>query len=407
MRACDRGRWKRLNGEIAGPAMGRDDATRQKHPCTRPRLGPRGLRRLPYDGQIPGSRSLSNTQLRCPLLGRGFPMRPLQNDALFRGSTLLGLLLAGCTATIGRPGNEQGAGGAGAAVSGGVPGAGGRATGSAGVGVVSGGGGAGGFGPVVGAGGTGSGPGTTAGCDGLTGRRIRSLTIREYANVVADLLGPTTRGAVTAALPPDNLITGFDNQGNQAPWSQPSLQESVSNLAFTLASQANPTTLAPCTTAGGSAACLQTFIRSFGNKAYGRPMAEDEFMRANAAASMGQDYATSVRLVVELVLQSPHTLYVSELGAPTVPAAPGKPIALTPYEIASQLSLLLTGGRPDATLLKAAETTGFAKPADIVTEAQRLLATAPAKAALSRFITGWMTCRRWPTPSKIPISTQP
>ena len=233
-------------------------------------------------------------------------------------------------------------------------------------------------------------PGVASTCDGLTNRRLRRLSIREYANVVSDLLGPSAGTAVVSALPADDLITGFDNQGNQAPWHLSPFPETTADLAATLASQANPTTLAPCATATGSTACLQTFIRSFANKAYGRPLADDEFMRINAVANMGQDYATSVRLVVELVLQSPGMVYVTELGSPTAPVASGKPIALTQYEIASQISFLLTGSRPDPTLLKNAEATGFTKPADILSEAQRLLATAPAKATLTRFIGGWM-----------------
>jgi len=327
-------------------------------------------------------------------------MRPLPTGTLFRGFTLFGLLLGGCTGTVGGPaagtgsgassgtssgGNTSttGSGGTGGSKLGGA-GSGGASNGSGGAGLTIGGGASGG---VTGAG---AGTGTVAACDGLTTRRLRPLTIREYTNVVANLLGPTARTAVTTALPADNLVTGFDNQGNQAPWSLSSMQEDTSDLAASLASQAVPTTLAPCATAAGSATCLQTFIRSFASKAYGRPLADDEFTRISTVANMGQDYATSVRLVVELVLQSPNTLYVSELGDPAAPANPGKPIALTQYEIASQLSLLLTGNRPDDTLMAAAQTTGFTNPNDILTQAQRLLATAPAQDTLARFIGGWM-----------------
>jgi Protein of unknown function (DUF1588)/Protein of unknown function (DUF1592)/Protein of unknown function (DUF1595)/Protein of unknown function (DUF1585)/Protein of unknown function (DUF1587) len=288
------------------------------------------------------------------------------NGYLFNNCFLLGLALLGCTASVGDPARGGGAS-TGTGNSGGQPG-----TGSM---TFPGGGGSSG----------------AALCDGITGRRLRPLSIREYSNVVSDLLGPAAGAVVAATLPADNLVTGFDNQGLQAPWYSDSLQDATANLAATLSGGANPAALAPCATPGGSSACLQTFIRSFANKAYGRPLADDEFMRANSVASMGQDYATSVRLVVELVLQSPYTLYVSELGSPTTPLASGKPIALTQYEIASQLSLLLTGTRPDATLLKAAETTGFTKPTAILAEAQRILSTdTRAKAALTRFIGGWM-----------------
>jgi hypothetical protein len=299
-------------------------------------------------------------------------MRPHHIRPLSNGWAVLSMALVGCTAPISTPGGRIGGSGGSSS----TPGA-GTGTGNSGA--------------TTNVGSGGSGAVSPAACDGLTTRRLRRMSIREYANVVSDLLGPAAGSTVTGVLQPDNLVTGFDNQGNQAQWFQPSLQEDTANLAATLAGQANPATLAPCATAGGSATCLQTFIRSFVSKAYGRPLADDELTRATAVANTGQDYATSVRLVVELVLQSPYTLYVTELGSPTAPAASGKPIALTQYEIASQLSLLLSGTRPDATLLRAAETTGFANPTDILTEAQRILnADTRAKAALTRFIGGWM-----------------
>lgn len=328
-------------------------------------------------------------------------MRPLETCVLFRGFTLLGLLIGGCTGVVGGtpPGGGKGTGAGGSTSStgsGGTGGSKGGVTGSGGIGPGSGSGGTGlsigggGSGGVVTGTGSGAGNGTAVACDGLTSRRLRPMTIREYSNVVSDLLGAAASAAVTVALPADNLVTGFDNQGNQAPWSVSSMVSDTSDLAASLASQANPTTLAPCATAAGSATCLQTFMRSFASKAYGRPLADDEFTRLSTVANMGQDYATSVRLVVEFVLQSPNTLYVSELGDPAAPANPGKPIALTQYEVASQLSLLLTGTRPDATLLAAAQATGFTNPNDILTQAQRLLATTPAKNTLQRFIGGWM-----------------
>lgn len=334
-------------------------------------------------------------------------MKPTRSG-LLNPSAMLGiLLLGGCTGSVANPGHTT--------ANGGPPGTGsavgnnGTGTGNTGVTIsgggansagISGGGGTGSAGVVVTGGGASTGTSTGTGitgpnsaCDGLTSRRVRRLAMREYANVVSDLLGPAAAATLTTTIQSDNLgdnlVEGFDNQSSFLSVSGP-LQEDIADLAATLSSQANPTTLAPCATAAGSPTCLQTFIRSFASKAYGRPMADDEFTRALAVANMGQDYATQVRLVVELILQSPGTLYVSELGSPTAPVASGQSVPLTQYEIASQLSFLLTGTRPDTTLLTAAQNTGFTKSTDILSEAQRLLATAPAKASLARFIDGWM-----------------
>jgi len=244
------------------------------------------------------------------------------------------------------------------------------------------------------------GTGAVAACDTIvTSRRIRRLSRREYANVVTDLLGAPAGQAVLTALPDDPLVEGFDNLDDGFSQVTDSWQQTVSDLAATLSAQANPTVLAPCTTAGGSTACLQSFIKAFAKQAYGRPMTDPEFTRASAVAALGQDYATSVRLGIELVLQSPNLIYVSELGDPSAPPTPQQPVPLTNYEIASQLSFLLSGSRPDATLMKTTETTGLGSPAAIQTEATRMLGADRATVEMTRFIVGWM--------DMAPINTAP
>lgn len=317
---------------------------------------------------------------------------PLQRSIFVNGCILVGLLLAGCTGRV-EGGSKPPAGGP--AATGAPVGPGSTGTGNSGAlpgtgsvpGITTGAGG-GGSGMNVVAPGTGSGTGTAVSCDGLTSRRLRRLSIEEYSNVVSSFLGAPAGATALTTLPQDVAVDGFDAGSLYV---SPSLHDAIADLAATLASQVSPTTLAPCATATGSPTCLQTFIRSLATKAYGRPIADDEFTRLNTMASAGEDYATQVRLVVEFMLQSPGLLYVTEMGSPTTPVASGKAVPLTQYEVASQLSFLLTSSRPDDTLLKAAETTGLAKPTDIVSQAQRLLTTDPrAKVALTRFINGWM-----------------
>ena len=225
-----------------------------------------------------------------------------------------------------------------------------------------------------------------AACNSLTSRRVRRLSLREYSNVVNTLLGATAQQEVVAAWPSEPTVEGFDDQ-DSALFVSSSLQETIADIAQQLASEADPTTLAPCSTTAGSTACLQSFITSFTMQAYGRPLTSDENSALLTLAALGQDYPTSVRLVIEDVLQNPNMLYVYELGTA---AASTAPVLLTPYEIASQLSFLLTGSRPDATLLQVAQSTSFTNPSDIQTQAQRLVVTAAGQASLARFVTGWM-----------------
>jgi Protein of unknown function (DUF1592)/Protein of unknown function (DUF1588)/Protein of unknown function (DUF1585)/Protein of unknown function (DUF1595)/Protein of unknown function (DUF1587) len=237
--------------------------------------------------------------------------------------------------------------------------------------------------------GAGNQPGVTGACDGLTPRRVRRLAKREYVNIVTDLLGAAAGTAVQKALPQDARVGGFDNQDSFL-FVSASLQESLADLAANLASQADPVQVAPCDKAAGSPGCVQAFIQSFASKAYGRPLTAEELDRATKVASTGQDYAASVRLVIELTLQSPNLLYLSELGAPTAAVVSQAPVPLTPHEIASQLSFLLSGTRPDATLLRAAESGALATATGIRQQAERLLQTPRGAAELSRFMTGWV-----------------
>ena len=241
--------------------------------------------------------------------------------------------------------------------------------------------------------------GQTGPCDGLTARRVRRLSRREYANVISDLLGAKAQQEALAMWPDEPTVGGFDNQ-SEALFVSPSLQEDVADLATQLAGEVDVTSLAPCATAGGSNACLQAFIRSFAGKAYGRPLKDAEVAAASTMAATGQDYATSVKLVVEMVLQSPHTLYVTELGPEDAPA--GQVVSLTPDELASQLSFLLAGTRPDATLSAAAQSTGFKNSSDIQQQAQRLLSMPSGQAQLARFITGWLDMGTMDQISKAP-----
>lgn len=222
----------------------------------------------------------------------------------------------------------------------------------------------------------------------LTARRVRRLSRREYTNVVGDLLGASAREQALGALPEEPTVGGFDNQ-NAALFVSPSLQENLADLAEQLARSSDPAQLAPCATSAGSAACLQDFVKSFASKAYGRPLSADELTRALALANQGQDYPTQVRLIVEMVLQSPYTLYASELGPEDAGPSPA-PVPLTPFELASQLSLMLTGSRPDASLLAAAANGALKTVADFQQQAQRLLATPLGQAELARFIRGWL-----------------
>ncbi len=226
-------------------------------------------------------------------------------------------------------------------------------------------------------------------CGAATPRRIRRLTQAEHRTAIADLLGkePT----VFAAFPPEAKRHGF--AANAELTATGGIVEAFARVAEQAARQLPVERLAPCDDAAGAgaAACATRFARSFGRRAFGRPLADDEVARLGALFDEGREggrYEDGIRLVAEALLQSPHFLYRTELG-PGTDATTGV-VRLTAHEIASQLSFLLTGRRPDEALLDAAEAGRLDRPEGIEAEADRLLATPAARAHLRDFLRSWL-----------------
>jgi hypothetical protein len=213
------------------------------------------------------------------------------------------------------------------------------------------------------------------------------MSQREYFNVVADLLGSDIAAQGANMLPLEPTVAGFDNQ-DTALIASPAFQEGIANVAEKLAGLVDGATLAPCATANGSPACIESFARDFSRKAYGRNATDDEVSRLLAVGAMGESYGVSIQLVVETVLQSPNLLYATELG-PDAPATSPE-VTLTQQEIASQLSLLLTGARPDADLLLAADEGRLTSADERAAAVDRLFATARGAAQLQLFVKGWI-----------------
>src|SRR5258706_15941482 len=94
--------------------------------------------------------------------------------------------------------------------------------------------------------------------------------------------------------------------------------------------------------------------------------------------------------VLAALMQSPKTLYISQLGA-----AAAKGYKLDPYEIASVLAYGLTGTAPPVTLLDRAPA-ALATPAGIATEARALADGAAGQAHLTRFFQAWLKHDRVP-----------
>jgi hypothetical protein len=221
------------------------------------------------------------------------------------------------------------------------------------------------------------------------GVAVRRLTHSQYNNTVRDLLGDRT--APASQFPPEDFVNGFKNQ-YQAQALSPLLVEAYGTAAERLARNAfragNSSGLIRCKP---SAACRAEFIRSFGLKAFRRPLEPVELKRYTALFLKEKDFVRGAGLVVEAMLQSPHFVFrLEETDNPR----------WQPYARASRLSYALWDSTPDDALLASAAK-GELNTADGVEKtARRMLDDPRAKQALDEFVSQWMRFDRVLTATK-------
>jgi hypothetical protein len=257
-----------------------------------------------------------------------------------------------------------------------------------------------------GASGAGSGngsPSASAVASASVGRNLRRLSVREYNSVVHDLLGDTTQPANQFGQ--EVYTNGFDNgsdsltvQGTDVS----AFQTAAESLAATAVASNLPALIGSCDRTASAQTCVTAFFDGFATRAYRRPLTATERQRLQAVYAAGAaagDFEGGLRLMVEAVLQSPNFLYREELGAPD-PSLPKGVVRLTDYEVASELSFLLTGSMPDAPLFAAAQSGALETVDDIRRQAARLLASAQAKPAFRSFLHQWMATDQVATTNK-------
>jgi hypothetical protein len=230
-------------------------------------------------------------------------------------------------------------------------------------------------------------------CDTPGPQLIRRLTGEQYRNTLvsvfesgdvpssAALRDATTLGYNVDA--DDSLVEGVDAQ-------------SLMNLAEDVGTWAQGAGVIArfsngCNDANNSD-CRQNFVRALGERISREPLDQtrvDRFAALFTASDDGIPLATSfdegAAMVITAMVQSPYLLYRRELGTQQ-----GGLFQLTPHEVASELSYLLTNSPPDAALMEAARNNQLSTPEQIEAQADRLLATDAAKEVLAGFVRSWL-----------------
>lgn len=127
-----------------------------------------------------------------------------------------------------------------------------------------------------------------------------------------------------------------------------------------------------------------TFVRNFGLRAFRRPLRDQEVARYVSVFDFGAKLSGSqsaftkgASLVIEAMLQSPHFLYRTEVGAPGTP--------LSGYERAAKLSLYILRTTPSDELLAKAGNGALDSEDGVMAEARAMLETEAAAETFQAF----------------------
>lgn len=222
----------------------------------------------------------------------------------------------------------------------------------------------------------------------------RRLTREEYIATVRAATGVELEKEAIRQLPADQRAEGFTNTAYHLTVDLRHVQ-AYAALGRIIAERMNP---APFLAKGNSTDddALGAIIDRAAERLLRGPLSNMEreayleLAREEAAASSrGDAAASSARLVVQAMLQSPRFLYRIESQR-----GDGEPKPVTPYELAARLSYLVWGSPPDEELRRAATEGKLDSEEEIARQVDRLLADPRAIDRSLTFARDWLDLDR-------------
>jgi hypothetical protein len=198
--------------------------------------------------------------------------------------------------------------------------------------------------------------------------QIPRLLNRQYDAVVRDLLGVT--GVGTDSKSASQLLVA-DSDGPMTPDTWRIYQDVGGQIARAVMTGPNKSRFMSCDAA--AAGCLEQTIRSFGRKAFRRPLTDAEvarFQKLSQTTPAGKPEEVAETTLLAFLV-SPSFLLLPELA--TTQDAGGKAIQLSSHEVATRLSFLLWGSVPDDMLNAAADANKLQSKDQILAQAMRMI----------------------------------
>jgi hypothetical protein len=245
--------------------------------------------------------------------------------------------------------------------------------------------------------------------------QMRRLSKLQLSNTVKSLLRGLTAAETTEALSQAFAADFPDDAGDLFGRNDNTLEATHINSYFSMAKgfanylTSNSTRLnrfmsayialepGGCTTlniTNPSAACIQTFIKNFGLRAFRRPLNSDEVSKFVAEYGRGSEVAAKLAATLFRTLMSPQFLFIIENQGEVVAT---NTLKLTGYELASRLSYHFWNDMPNETLLSAAKSGQLLDRGQFESIVNNVVADARTRKTFEEFFVGWLGLKNVPS----------
>ena len=213
---------------------------------------------------------------------------------------------------------------------------------------------------------------------------LRRLTADQYRNTLRDLLGDPElnfeleeeEGLITERAVRQLRDAGELVVSRQAEWTAEVYPCDVSDEG---------------SAADDSEVCVDTFIDTFGPRAFRRPLesADRDWLKHVYTSTRAEaSFQESMEVLLQVMLQAPPMVYMFEGGAGDAVAEDVR--ALSSHEVAARLSYFVWNTTPDTALFDAATNGELDTPEGLRAAAERLLDDPRAEHNIQRFFSSWL-----------------
>jgi hypothetical protein len=159
-----------------------------------------------------------------------------------------------------------------------------------------------------------------------------------------------------------------------------------------------------------NAQCARTNVRNLMERAYRRPVTEDEVASKMTLVTLAQKEGDSidegVRLGLQAILASPSFLFRTEADPKPAAGVAAAPHPVSDFELASRLSYFLWASMPDAELFRVAKEQKLRQPAVLEAQVRRMLADPKSHNLVDNWAAQWLQLRNLgrtkPDPKRFP-----